>query len=133
VREGDDFRSSMLAWFRRRSWVDDGFFVRWTWLGRWVEGVVGSMVSWWRCWAAAFWADGAGVGGGEGEEDVTGAVAGVLPSGPSRGEIFLATRLSWSGDEWGVGGDDDDDGVRVAWPATALRAAGSQSAVHMLF
>ena len=66
-------------------------------------------MSWW----SPFCADGAGIGGGEGEEDVSGAVAGVAAVAAEAERDLFRDALELRGDERGVGGDDDNDGAGV--------------------
>ena len=74
-----------------------------------VEGIVGEHGE----LVDALRADGAGVGGGEGEEDVSGAVAGVAAVAAEAEGNFFGDALELRGNERSVGGDDDDDGADV--------------------
>jgi len=62
----------------------------------------------------AFGADCAGVGGGEGEEDVSGAVAGVAAVAAEAERDAAGDPFELRGDQRGVSGYDDDDGAGVA-------------------
>ena len=116
MREGDDFAIvDAFHGFGGDHGVDDGFF------GGLnggeedgVEGVVGKhgeLVS--VVGLRAGWADGAGVGGGEGEEDVAGAIAGVAAVAAEAEGDFFGDALELGGDKRSVGGDDDVDGADV--------------------
>ena len=58
---------------------------------------------------------GAGIGGGEGDEDVSGAVAGVAAVAAEAERGAAGEALELRGNQRGVGGDDDDDGAGVYW------------------
>jgi hypothetical protein len=111
VREGDDFVIvDAFHGFGGDHGVDDGFF------GgldggqeNWVERIVGEHGE----LVQSRGADGAGIGGGEGEKDVAGAVAGVAAIAAEAEGNFLGDALELRGDEWCVGGDDNDDGAGV--------------------
>src|ERR1700722_3012298 len=61
----------------------------------------------------ALGAECAGVGGGEGEEDVPGAVAGVAAVAAEAERDAASDAFELRRDERGIGGDDDDDGAGV--------------------
>ena len=68
----------------------------------------------------ALGADGAGIGGGEGDEDVAGAVAGIAAVAAQAERNLAGDALELSGNQRSIGGDDDDDRADVVLPDRVL-------------
>src|SRR6267378_8517552 len=88
--------------------IDDGFFGGLDYGGEdWVEGTI------WEHFQVGyiFGTGGAGVGGGESDEDVAGAVAGDAAEAAEAEGGAVGEALELRGDERGVGGDDNNDGA----------------------